>query len=164
MVWTLPVALFVCLALWMRKYGEEGEMFPAGGVTGTLAVALVVALVVAAGICTGNAIGAQEDVQRLREDIALLAERYESQRAVVLDMMQKYPLEPEAYRQLEPALLLKLPEIQSDKLLVESVKLLVNLHGDVVNRKCLLNETRKRVRIYRKWLFVPTLYRPAVSQ
>lgn len=95
-------------------------------VFGGVAVAGVIGLgIVLAGgtISSGIVIWRQVCLVKVERHLDVAREQYKQQIIVIRQMAAKYPLEEELLKELNPALLLKLPEIQSDKVLIKELEL-----------------------------------------
>lgn len=114
-------------------------------------------------ISTGLSMNADVDQDRCVADIAVLQERYMAQEATVLAQVKRYPLEEGLLRDLKPGVLLSLPQIKSDAVISDMLTKLLSIQDDLYNKRLELNKVRRDVLLYRKWFFIPTLYRPTLA-
>ena len=114
-------------------------------------------------IFTYNCLKANEEVQRLKEDISILEERFAEQKVFIMASIQKYPLEEDLLKNFNPNILLNLPEIKSDKVIMESMTLVLKIQDDIYQKKMDINKANKKLRIYSHRWFIPTIIKPKIN-
>ena len=132
---------------------------------GFVSLILILGTFVATCIVTGYSIYFIEESNKIQQDIKVLEERYGEQKEFVLASVAKYPLEEGLLKSFDPTILFTVPEIKSDKVVVESINTILSIQDVLYNKKMEANEVNKYLRIYRNyWIFIPTVIRPEIEK
>ena len=166
MLWLiLLVAVFLLLVVFPLvldnhvAFDAEVIAMPASLICTVLSVLLIiVSVIVSFGVLSNN-----EMLQKLDDDIVVLQKRYDNQKLIVNDIVDKYPLEERMLKSFNPVILLALPEIKSDVVISEQLKLLLSIQDDIYQCELDKNKIRKGLRVCSNRWIVPTLVKPRLD-
>lgn len=163
MLWIgLVVVLFVCGIVLAQKSKSAdnvglqicGVIFAAiGGVSFVVTVLIAVAY-------TDAAITDKANLAMYQKDIAIHAERYESQKVMIMAEVAKYPLEAGLLEKFNPKILLSLPEIKSDTLIMEMINRLLEIENKIYETRLRITTTQRDLDAYKNRWFYPVLVSP----
>lgn len=159
------ICLVVGLAGWYRipRTRESSYDTDTKAVFGSIAVAAAIGLgiVLALGlIATGIVIHWQVYLVKAERHLGVAEKQYEQQIIVIRQMAAKYPLEEKLLKELNPALLLKLPEIQSDKVLIKELELALKYKDRIYKILYEKNEMKRHLDFHSYRWFSPTWIAP----
>jgi len=124
-----------------------------------LAIAFIVTLV-----HTYMVHGYHTNLVRIREDIKVFEEKYEDQKTLIIQNVKEYPMEEGLMKNFDPAILLKLPEIKSNQLLMETINLTISIQDKIFEKKLEYNSLNQRLRFHsNRWLSA-TLMKPKMER
>ena len=120
MLW-IGITIFLLLLWLVLKIGDCN-----GGVIGGVGFLAIVCLTVvgpATLAMTGVVIHYQTELVKVGRNLEIAKEQYETQLVTITSLAAKYPIEEELLRDLNPEILLNLPEIKSDIFLIAQINL-----------------------------------------
>lgn len=127
-------------------------------------VATFVALIANCSNNTIRSIDNYEKYQVVNEKISIHEDLYEEKINIIKKALDKYPMEEDMYKGMNLSILLKLPEIQSDKLLKNNIQIAIESRDQVCKLRLEAVDLKKEIRkISNHWLLVPSLYYPIVD-
>ncbi len=161
MIWlTIPIVLLVMMIVAIRrKWG--GECY-ADAVTGWAVGAGLawLGIIIVGATATSIVIGQQKELIKARRDMVILVERYGAVETIIKAYASKYPMEEDLFKNINPLILLKLPEIKSDKFLMEQIKLAISYQTAVFNCRLWINDIKRRLEYHQERWFSPTFASP----
>lgn len=129
----------------------------------TCSVSLIVCIIFFA-FNTESAINKYEEYKIIDEKVAIYESLYNEKIEIVNEALNKYPMESEMYKKMNLSLLLKMPEIKSDILLKENIKIAIEAKNEIYKLRTKAIDIKKDLRIIRNyWFLVPSLYYPSVK-
>ncbi len=98
-----------------------------------------------------------ELIKQIQNDIIVLDEQYNQRKNVIMEYIEKYPMEENFLMKLDPKILLNMPEIKSNIVLNNSLEKLLEIEQKKYDKKIELNEINKWLRVYNRYrFFCPT--------
>jgi len=167
MIW---MAIFVVASVGL--FALAGRKRPGSGAAefccgfGMFSFVVFLTLLLMAVTMTWTGLCVEVDYARAVRDGVVYQTRSEKQRAVVLAMLGRYPMEKNlgVYGEMAPRLLLKLPEIKSDALLTAAIEQLVEFKDKVYETELRRNELRAAAEFRARWFWVPTFRVPVLPE
>jgi len=160
MIWFgLAILLMVigCVLVEMGGNSKDGGASVASVGTVVFFIVLVTTM-----FTTFGCLGAIHGIDECDRNIEIATKQYEQQMAVIKNAIKDYPLESELLKDLDPVILLKLPEIKSNEVLVATVKLATEYRNKIFEFEYRKSKYLKRVAIYQHWLIIPKFCRAKI--
>jgi len=152
MVWWMIPILLIVLSIVIGSFDSEEDSVVffagAGFLCGIILICVGIGMSVTVIKCSHG-------IDECDRNVIIAQSQYETQIALLEDYIDKFPLETEMITKLEPALLLKLPEIKSNTLLLEICKQAVDIKNIEYEWKYSKSEYQKRLDVYQHWMFIP---------
>ncbi len=118
MIFWIIVPILIVLIILAKRYSRvfpDPDMFTFFLV---IAIGLLVPLTIC---CTASVLAGKTHLPRVAKDLIIAEASYAEVEKIVLDNMAKYPMESKMFESMDPAFLLKLPEIKSDAFLQNQI-------------------------------------------
>jgi hypothetical protein len=163
MIWI--IAFGMCLGLaWLAS-----EIFPNNSegegpwiLPSIIAAILLIILCVSIPLTTFNTLKINANLARIEKDLPIVEKQYEAIVATIQTYARKYPIEEGLLRDLNPKILLKLPEIKSDTFLIEQINIAIEYQQRIYALQLEKNQIWAKAKVYSHRWFMPTLVKPNI--
>lgn len=157
MIWPVMLVVIVLCGIihsWIKK-----DMFDAFG---WWIVSLFggMGLLIGTGGATYAVIEYQTMLVRLDRNMVVANEQYVQQMEIVKHYAEQYPIEEKLLRDLQPDILLKLPEIKSDKFLIAQIEIACGYRDKLFKLEYQRNAYKQALDFHQRRWFSPTLASP----
>lgn len=154
MIWYLPTILLAIGWIICSKDPKKAEPFSCLTCV-TLVIVLIVSLII-----SGLVISHETRLDEAIGNLKVAEERFEEIQQTILIYTGKYPLEENLFKNFNPAILFKVPEIKSDEFLINQINLAVKHQNEIFNWKMRVNARKQALDFHGRRWFSPTFEAP----
>ena len=129
-----------------------------------IGIGLIIITIIVTGIQTSIVFAYKLDILKIKKDIKVAQEQYETQSAIIKDIVKEYPMEENLLKNFNPEILLTLPEIKSNELIASQIKIALQYKNNIYEYKYRVNRIERDLDFHKNKFFSFSLISPSYQE